>query len=287
MVKPKIPGIVFSESLAKTAAIADKITVVRSLTGRIPDHAQATYQMFTGDLAVGGDPASVHRRGRRRSIRTAQRPVRLTRRAARPEQACSGYLSLKFGAFELGGDLSRKDFKVRDMALPGVVTEERLAIRRYAREAVEDHFRQVESNPGELDAMDDFYSHALQADQLRQGAQGVFVRRRKRSYREAVRRVEESPGRRSAGHRAAVALARRLVEAGVRFVTVVYKGTGGWDNHIGIKDAVVHQEATRRFADQGDLRDIDVILGRVRLHRLDSADHILIGLLVMSPGASR
>src|SRR5579883_1210014 len=47
VVKTKIPGIVLSENLARTAQIADKITIVRSITGRIPDHAQATYQMFT------------------------------------------------------------------------------------------------------------------------------------------------------------------------------------------------------------------------------------------------
>src|SRR5262249_14254844 len=45
--KTKIPGIVFSENLSKTAQIADKITVVRTVTGRIPDHAMATYPMLT------------------------------------------------------------------------------------------------------------------------------------------------------------------------------------------------------------------------------------------------
>src|ERR1700722_15007999 len=55
--KTKLPGIVFSENLSRTAQVADKITVVRSMTGRIPDHAQATYQMFTGYLPT---PAILH-----------------------------------------------------------------------------------------------------------------------------------------------------------------------------------------------------------------------------------
>src|SRR5580658_8983295 len=50
VVKTKIPGVVFSENLSRTAQIADKITVVRSITGHIPDHQQATYLMFTGYL---------------------------------------------------------------------------------------------------------------------------------------------------------------------------------------------------------------------------------------------
>src|SRR5258708_3714562 len=39
--KTKIPGVVFSENLSRTAQIADKITVVRSITGRIPDHERS------------------------------------------------------------------------------------------------------------------------------------------------------------------------------------------------------------------------------------------------------
>jgi hypothetical protein len=50
VVKTKLPGVVFSENLSRTAQIADKITVVRSITGHIPDHQQATYLMFTGYL---------------------------------------------------------------------------------------------------------------------------------------------------------------------------------------------------------------------------------------------
>jgi Protein of unknown function (DUF1501). len=57
VVKTKLPGVVFSENLSRTAQIADKICVVRSMTGRIPDHAQATYHMFTGYLPT---PAIQH-----------------------------------------------------------------------------------------------------------------------------------------------------------------------------------------------------------------------------------
>src|SRR5882757_10325854 len=35
VVKTKLPGVVFSEHLPKTASIADKITVIRSIAGRI------------------------------------------------------------------------------------------------------------------------------------------------------------------------------------------------------------------------------------------------------------
>ena len=48
VVKTSIPGIVFSETLAKTAKIANKLTIVRSAIGKIPDHGIATYHMMRG-----------------------------------------------------------------------------------------------------------------------------------------------------------------------------------------------------------------------------------------------
>ena len=41
-------GDVFSDNLPQLAGIADKITVVRSVVGKIPDHALATYHLYTG-----------------------------------------------------------------------------------------------------------------------------------------------------------------------------------------------------------------------------------------------
>ena len=41
-------GETFSENFPRTAKIADKVTVLRSVVGRIPDHQQATYHLFTG-----------------------------------------------------------------------------------------------------------------------------------------------------------------------------------------------------------------------------------------------
>src|SRR5215831_2257460 len=113
--KTRIPGITFSENLSRTAQIADKITVVRSITGRIPDHEQATYLMLTGYLPT---PAIVHPSmgavvahefGPRKDLPPYVGVPRV------PTQAGTGYLSSKFGAFEVGADPGRTDFKVRDI----------------------------------------------------------------------------------------------------------------------------------------------------------------------------
>src|SRR5260221_350842 len=114
VVKTKIPGVVFSENLSRTAQIADKITVVRSITGRIPDHAQATYQMFTGYLPT---PAILHPSigavvshefGPRKDLPPFVGVPNV------PPAGGTGYMSSKFGAFELGADPGQKNFQVRD-----------------------------------------------------------------------------------------------------------------------------------------------------------------------------
>jgi uncharacterized protein (DUF1501 family) len=52
-------------------------------------------------------------------------------------------------------------------------------------------------------------------------------------------------------------LARRLVEAGVRLVTVMYGGTEGWDNHVRVKEAVSNGMPAFDHAFAGLIQDLD------------------------------
>jgi hypothetical protein len=255
--KTSIPGVVFSENLSRTAHIANKITVVRSITGRIPDHDQATYLMLTGYLPT---PAIVHPSigavvahefGPRKDLPPFVGVPRV------PPQGGTGYLSSKFGAFELGGDPARSDFKVRDINLPKEVSEDRFGRRQDAREAVEDHFRQLEANPAELDAMSDFYKQAYKLIASPQAQKAFSLDDEPQSmktiygeYRNPRNNQPFSIGRQ-------LMLARRLIEAGVRFVTVMYSGSDGWDNHLRIKDAVAYGMPAFDHAFAGLITDLD------------------------------
>ena len=251
VVKTKIPGVVFSENLAKTAQIADKITVVRSVTGRIPDHAQATYQMFTGYLPTPAiqHPAMgavvSHEFGSKNNLPAWVGLPNI------PVGAGTGYLSSKYGAFELGADPGQKNFQVRDIALPKGMTEERFARRRDAREALEDHFRQAEANPAELDAMGDFYQQAYKLISSPDARKAFSLD----GESEATVKLYGDYPRRSIGKQ--LLLARRLVEAGVRLVTVMYHGSQGWDNHVRIKDAVAEGMPAFDHAFSGLIADLD------------------------------
>ena len=238
VVKTKIPGVVFSENLSHCAQIADKITVVRSITGRIPDHAQATYQMFTGYLPT---PAILHPSlgavvshefGPKNNLPPYVGVPNV------PVAGGTGYLSSKFGAFELGANPGQKDFQVRDISLPKGVTDERFDRRRSAREALEDHFKTLESNPAELDAMDQFYAQAYKMISSPAARKAFSLDGEPDTMNKLYGEYKNPRNGQPFGIARQLILARRLVEAGVRLVTVMYNGTQGWDNHIHIKEAV-------------------------------------------------
>jgi hypothetical protein len=255
--KTKLPGIVFSENLSRIAQIADKITVVRSITGRIPDHAQATYQMFTGYLPT---PAILHPSVGAVVSREFGPKNNLPAYVGVPNvppAAGTGYLSSKFGAFELGADPGQKNFQVRDISLAKGVTDDRFDRRKSAREALEDHFRQIESNPAELDAMGEFYQQAYKLISSPEARKAFSLDGEPESMTKLYGEYKNPRNGQIFGIGRQLLLARRLVEAGVRLVTVMYNGSAGWDNHTGIKQAVGDGMPAFDHAFAGLIADLD------------------------------
>ena len=98
-------GELFSEHFSRMANIADKFTVVRSCQCRIPDHGLATYHLFTGylpttviDYPQMGAVVSQHF-GPRENM-----PAYVAVPNQNGFAGGTGYLSSKFGAFQLGAD---------------------------------------------------------------------------------------------------------------------------------------------------------------------------------------
>src|SRR6185503_10186650 len=228
-VKTKLDGVHFSELMTKTAAVADKITVVRSMTHGEADHDRGTHNMFTGyrpspaiQYPSFGSIVS-HELGSKNEL-----PPYVCIPSVPNTFAGTGYLGSAYGAFSLGNDPTRKDFKVRDLSLPSGVDEARFATRREMRAAVDAHFSALEKSDA-LDGMDSFYQRAysmISSDKAR----AAF------SMNDEPEKLREEYGSNQAGMR--MLLARRLVEAGVRFVSLTY---GGWDHHDNIKNAMNSQ----------------------------------------------
>jgi hypothetical protein len=160
------------------------------------------------------------------------------------EFANSGYLSSAFGPFALGADPAQKGFKVRDLSLPNGVSDERFARRQSLLQTVDAHFRNLEKSD-ELDSMDAFYQHAYKLISS-QEAREAF------NLEAEPAKLRGSYGHTQAGQR--MILARRLVEAGVRFVSLT---AGGWDHHDNLKSGIEGNLPPTDQAIAALLRDLD------------------------------
>src|SRR5437899_1943131 len=141
----KIEGEKFSETLPQTAQIADKITVLRSMTHGEAAHERGTHNMFTGyrpsPAIVFPSMGSVvsHELGVRNNL-----PPYVAVPSIPTNFAGSGYLSSAYGPFALGSDPAAGGFKVQDLNLPGGVDEKRFGKRRDMLQAVNEYFASKE-----------------------------------------------------------------------------------------------------------------------------------------------
>ncbi len=222
-IKTKIPGVHFSENFKETAKIADKITVCRSMTHGEAAHERGTHNMFTGykpspaiKFPSFGSVVS-HEYGSRKNL-----PPYVCVPNVPNEFAGSGYLSSSSGPFGLGSDPALVNFKVRDLSLPNEISNDRFSKRRSLLDTVDDHFRKVEKSDA-LGAMDKFYNDAYSLISSKEAREAFDMTKESD-------KVKDRYGKNQAGQR--MLLARRLVESGVRFVSLTY---GGWDMHQNIE----------------------------------------------------
>ncbi len=244
-IKTSVDGVYFSENLKETAKIADKITVVRSMTHGEAAHERGTHSMFTGyrpspAIAYPSMGSVVaHELGPRAELP----PYVLIPNQTTP-YAGTGYLGAAYGAFALGSDPATDNFSVRDLTLPAGIDAQRFAQRREMRAVVDAHFSALEKSDA-LDGMDSFYQRAY-AMISSEKARAAF------DIKAEPKAVRDDYGRNQAGQR--MLLARRLVEAGVRFVSLTY---GSWDHHDNIKRANGQQMPNFDKAYAALIRDLD------------------------------
>jgi len=222
----KIPGYRMNETLKRTAQIADKLTIVNSMSHGEAAHERGTHNMFTG---YRPSPAILF--PSMGSIITHEFPPRnfLPQYVCIPGQpntfAGTGYLPSSFAPFSLGSDPASGGFTVKDLKLPGDVNDGRFVRRRKILSAVNEYFKQKEKGDS-LDAVDSFYKRAYNMVSSQKAREAFDINKEPGKLRDEY-------GRNSAGAR--MLLARRLVEAGVRFITMTY---GGWDMHGNIRGGI-------------------------------------------------
>ena len=218
----------FSENLKHTAKVADKMTVIRSMT-----HGEAAHERGTHSMITGWRPSPAITYPSMGSVVAKELGSRkdLPPYVAIPtpfRSTGSGYLSFKHGPFGLGSNPESPNFSVRDLSLPSGLNAERFASRKKIRSIVDDYFSKLERND-QLDAMDSFYLKAYDLISSPEARSAFELDKEPAKLREAY-------GMNSAGQR--LLMARRLVESGVRFVALTY---GGFDHHTNIENNINRQ----------------------------------------------
>jgi hypothetical protein len=224
-------GVQISEHLPKMASVLDKCTVVRSIAHTIPSHGPATVFMTTGNKptpalqypslgslvtklmpAARGVPPYVTFNELRNGVGSA---------------GLSGYLGTSYNPFVVEGAAggnrpnspTAANLRVRGITLPTGFTLEQLENRDQLLQRFDRTFQNVDRNADLVDGLDTFHRQALE------------ILRSDRT-RGAFNLTQESEALRSRygtnGFGQGALAARRLVEAGVRFVTI---SLGGWDTH--------------------------------------------------------
>lgn len=226
----KIPGVHFSEVVPKLAGVADKLTIVRSICHKDPNHGGGNHYMMTGmptpvPVACGAFVTFHPSFG---SMVSYDRGIRdgLPAYVSMPEVSRSGgpnFLGAQHAPFVIDGYPNTKGFKVRDVVLPGEISDGRAENRQALRRSL-DQLKRFNDKLADDPAVsfDKFYAQGLDLVASPQ-AQKAF------DIESESEKVRDNYGRNDFAQR--LLLARRLVEVGVSFVTVY---TGGWDHHTKI-----------------------------------------------------
>jgi len=221
-IRSKLDGEPLSNVLPKTAQIADKLCIIRSMTHGEAAHERGTHSMLTG---YRPSPALIYPSmgsviSNQLGIRNNLPPYVVIPQAGETLLG-TGYLSAAFGPFSVGGEPNSKDFRVND--LKDSMSTTRGERRRKLLTTIDEGFR------GKADAIDataQFYNSAYGLIDSKAAQQAFDISAEPAKMRDRY-------GRSNLGQR--LLLARRLVQEGVRYVTVL---DGGYDHHRNLTSAL-------------------------------------------------
>lgn len=231
------PGVQITERFGRQAPLMDRLSIVRSVNHQNGIHAPSAHWMQTGYFG----PTLARNAPQKPSFGSviarscgARRP-QMPPYVAIPKAEAFGYqgavyLGAAYNPFEVGADPNAKDFRVPNLALPKNLSLESVQDRaRLLREF--DTLRRDVDRTGSLAGLNDFKAQALEM------VAGDRVREAFDLERESPQ-LRDRYGRHLYGQSAL--LARRLIEAGTRCVTI---NTGYWDHHNDIEKGLEEQLA--------------------------------------------
>jgi hypothetical protein len=212
-------GLRICEHMPKVAKVMDQCSLVRSVNHNIPAHGPGTVYMTTGNKPT---PAMEYPSLGSLASKLLPAPVGVpafvTFSEGRAGGGNAGYLGSSYNPFEVEGNPDQGQLKVQGLALPDGFSLQDLANRDKLRAQFDQRFKDIDQAdlPASLDKFHQQALDILRSDKTRKAF----------DLKQESDKTRETYGSNPFGQSALAA--RRLVEAGVRFVTI---GLGGWDTH--------------------------------------------------------
>ena len=213
-----VAGIQISEHLPKLAACADRYAILRGVSHTLAAHELGSSYVHTGNRPIASLQfpafASV-------AARELPGPAELPTAVAVPQSRHgAGYLGVRYAAFATNATPQKgKPFTVRGMALDGSLSLAQVDRRHTLLSDLDSTFREMASDSQLVEGLDAFSRQAHEIITSRRSREAFDVSREDPAFAAAF-------GDTSFGQ--SCLLATRLVESGVRFVTIQL---GGWDTH--------------------------------------------------------
>lgn len=222
-VATSVPGIEISEHLPMQARIMDKLAIVRSAFHTNAGHGMGSQWMLTGyqpTIEVNNNiyPATGSIVARVQGAAQSGMPAYVNLPYALG-LGKAAYLGAEYNPFAPESDPNSDGFNVRNLKLPGRIDTSRMS-KRHSLLSKLDTIRRDVDTKGDIQGLDQFYSDAVEMITSDRARTAFDVHAEDPKLREKY-------GRNDLGQ--SCLLARRLVEAGVSYVTI--QAGGGWDTH--------------------------------------------------------
>jgi len=216
----KVPGIQVCEHLPKVAAQIDKFAILRSVWGRTAIHFNGVYFLMTGYLPIQSMefPSLGAVVAKELGSRKGMPPYVLN--AMLDHAMGPGFLGSAYAPFWVRSDPNAPDFRVDDFKLPVDVDWQTVSDRRWLVKQMDDAFRDRDTK-GITASRDSYYVEAERIMRSPEVKKAFDIWAEPDPLRDRYGRTPIGQG---------CLLARRLVESGVRFVTV-NASRAIWDTH--------------------------------------------------------
>lgn len=223
-----LPGVQVCEHLPRMSRLMDLICQVRTIEHTGSQHAEASHFMLTGypqvpDVNAAPVGSTVYpcfgsvvskelgwQRGMPPYVKFSGKSM---------AYSGGGYLGSAYNALEIGADPNAADFSVQDVSIPAAVGVERTERRRSMLGKLDAWQRKIDQSSGSVFDRSQFTRQAYDLITSPSAKKAFQIDEEPAEVRDAYGRCREGQ---------TMLMARRLIEAGVRFVAV---DLGGYDTH--------------------------------------------------------